>query len=602
MDSFNRTAAHLRELFETMTPSARILAGLLLAVVVTSLGVMYPSNADAPEEVLFSGDNLSDSQLNRMEVAIAQAGLAGHRREGGQIWVPAEQKAAYLAAVADADALPPNFNSMLERALDRGGPLDSREATRERMKIAKQQTLSEIVRAMHWVEDAVVLTDEQEPHGLSGKRQVIGSVSVKPKRGESLDQRRTHTLQTLVAHAVVGLRPEDVAVTNLGEGGDSGSDAGVSPGAIDSGYSSACSAYEQLTRQSILNALCDIPGVRVEVNAEPADATGETACDQTSDERATVDDASANPKSTPSATPSALRPSTFAQGPSRPLDTEDAAVQTASDATQVTCEVEGVAADDRGTPWRSGFMLGQVRVTVTIPHDYVERIWQQRHLGSLRQPSEADLRNVQDGVIAKVESIVEPLLPRLEGNVLAVKPVRVVVLDSVSTTPATPATLSNQAWTWASSHGSTLAVLGMATIGLLTLHRVFPPARENNDAANSSEFNIQDSLATVETGTPASEPQGLLRFDDLTRVDDATLAAVIQEVEPDVMALALTGAKDELMERIMGQIPRQVAKTFRQQLTRLGPTRLRDVEAAQQLVAAAAARRLDPTHPVRRAA
>jgi flagellar motor switch protein FliG len=142
----------------------------------------------------------------------------------------------------------------------------------------------------------------------------------------------------------------------------------------------------------------------------------------------------------------------------------------------------------------------------------------------------------------------------------------------------------------------------MATIGLLTLHRVFPPARENNDAANSSEFNIQDSLATVETGTPASEPQGLLRFDDLTRVDDATLAAVIQEVEPDVMALALTGAKDELMERIMGQIPRQVAKTFRQQLTRLGPTRLRDVEAAQQLVAAAAARRLDPTHPVRRAA
>ena len=83
-------------------------------------------------------------------------------REGNRIRVPAGQQAAYLAAVADAGALPPNFNTILENALDKGGPWESAAATRERLKIARQQTLSEIVRAMNWVEDAVVLYDEQE--------------------------------------------------------------------------------------------------------------------------------------------------------------------------------------------------------------------------------------------------------------------------------------------------------------------------------------------------------------------------------------------------------------------------------------------------------
>ena len=84
--------------------------------------------------------------------------------------VPTGQKAAYLAAVVDGGALPPNFHTYLENALDKGGPWESREETRERLKIAKQQMLSEIIRAMDWVEDAVVLYDEQAARGLSNDK------------------------------------------------------------------------------------------------------------------------------------------------------------------------------------------------------------------------------------------------------------------------------------------------------------------------------------------------------------------------------------------------------------------------------------------------
>ena len=133
-----------------------------------------------------------------------KAGLSGCQREGNRIRVPAGQQAAYLAAVADGGALPPNFNTILENALGKGGPWESREATRERLKIARQQTLSEIVRAMYWVENAVVLYDEHESRGLrelSPRSKLRASVSVKPIVGETLtrtaDQEHSKARRTL---------------------------------------------------------------------------------------------------------------------------------------------------------------------------------------------------------------------------------------------------------------------------------------------------------------------------------------------------------------------------------------------------------------------
>ncbi len=81
-----------------------------------------------------------------------------------------------------------------------------------------------------------------------------------------------------------------------------------------------------------------------------------------------------------------------------------------------------------------------------------------------------------------------------------------------------------------------------------------------------------------------------LRFDDLLRFDAAGLAAVLKSVDADVLALALVGASDELVERVTARMPGKVAKAFRQRLHHCGPTRLRDVETAQLEVARIASR------------
>jgi flagellar motor switch protein FliG len=96
---------------------------------------------------------------------------------------------------------------------------------------------------------------------------------------------------------------------------------------------------------------------------------------------------------------------------------------------------------------------------------------------------------------------------------------------------------------------------------------------------------------------PRAEPSlPRVAFDDLIHLDSRSLAAVLRQVDANVLALALAGSREEMVDRICDQMPKRVARTFRRELRRLGPTRLSDVEAAQHAVARVAARQLSERH------
>jgi flagellar M-ring protein FliF len=492
MDFLNNAIKQISSLFRTMTPGARITAGLLLAVVVVSLGYLFQQGTAGPDVYLFGGEYLPESQLNEIEAAIAQAKLSGHQREGNRIRVPAGQQAAYLAAVADAGALPPNFNKILENALDKGGPLESRQAVQERLKIAKQQTLSEIVRAMYWVDDAVVLYDEQQPRGLSGEKHVTGSVSVQPILGEVLDGRRAKMLQKLVAHAVAGLKSEDVAVTNLGEGGGgSGGDAGLDAGSFDDPYYQTRVTYEQYKRQSILNALRDIPGVRVEVNAEIDDTVQETTLNVKPDlQTATMREVTKDEKSVLSTTDGGGQPGPSAQGPSRQATNESLARRQQNETSNSTTETQNAIGEERHTLVRKGFTPKEAWATVTIPRSYVEIIWKQRNPDAKAAPSDEDLRPVEQSIVTKVENIVEPLLPRLTKGEYTYKQVRVVVVDSLPAPEIEPPSIASLAMAWTGRYWTTLAMLGVAVFSLMVLRSLVGGPSPGNDVAPAASSTL----------------------------------------------------------------------------------------------------------------
>jgi hypothetical protein len=81
-------------------------------------------------------------------------------------------------------------------------------------------------------------------------------------------------------------------------------------------------------------------------------------------------------------------------------------------------------------------------------------------------------------------------------------------------------------------------------------------------------------------------------FDHLIHLDSRMLAQLLEVADPNMLALALAGSNDELVERICDQMPKRIAKAFRRELRKMGPTRLSDVEAAQRVIADLASRQI----------
>lgn len=87
---------------------------------------------------------------------------------------------------------------------------------------------------------------------------------------------------------------------------------------------------------------------------------------------------------------------------------------------------------------------------------------------------------------------------------------------------------------------------------------------------------------------PTSVPRVRIAFDQLIRLNPRDLMASLGRVDPNVLALALAGSHEELVDRVCEQMPKPAAREFRRRVHQLGPTRLSDIEAAQRVVAQAA--------------
>src|SRR6516225_600370 len=73
-------------------------------------------------------------------------------------------------------------------------------------------------------------------------------------------------------------------------------------------------------------------------------------------------------------------------------------------------------------------------------------------------------------------------------------------------------------------------------------------------------------------------------FDDLMKLDDKSIQALLKEVENAQWALALKGASEELKSKILGNLSQRAASMLQEEMQYLGPVRVSDVEAAQQQI------------------
>jgi flagellar motor switch protein FliG len=73
-------------------------------------------------------------------------------------------------------------------------------------------------------------------------------------------------------------------------------------------------------------------------------------------------------------------------------------------------------------------------------------------------------------------------------------------------------------------------------------------------------------------------------FEDIATLDDKSVQRLLREVEVKVLALALKGASDGLIKKIMGGMSSRAVSSLQEEIETLGPQKKRDIEKAQAMI------------------
>jgi flagellar motor switch protein FliG len=73
----------------------------------------------------------------------------------------------------------------------------------------------------------------------------------------------------------------------------------------------------------------------------------------------------------------------------------------------------------------------------------------------------------------------------------------------------------------------------------------------------------------------------MFTFDDLVKLDPASIQTLLRNVEKDVLAIALKGASEPVRNFFLGNMSTRAAKNLQDEMDSLGPVRLKDVDDGQ---------------------
>ncbi|MBX3384236.1 MAG: flagellar motor switch protein FliG [Phycisphaeraceae bacterium] len=105
-----------------------------------------------------------------------------------------------------------------------------------------------------------------------------------------------------------------------------------------------------------------------------------------------------------------------------------------------------------------------------------------------------------------------------------------------------------------------------------------------NLADRSTEKQIMEGLETEDPDLVEQIRRLMFVFEDILKVNDKGIQAVLKEVENGELALSLKTASEELKSKIFRNMSERAASLIKEDMEYMGPVRVSDVEAAQQRI------------------
>lgn len=120
------------------------------------------------------------------------------------------------------------------------------------------------------------------------------------------------------------------------------------------------------------------------------------------------------------------------------------------------------------------------------------------------------------------------------------------------------------------------------TVEQAALGGVQPVAEMLNVMDKNTETAIMSRLEEKDPLLAEEIRKLMFVFDDIVKIDDRGIQALLKEVPNDKLLLSLKTASEEIRGKIFKNISARAAEMLREDLSNMGPSRLSDVEGAQQ--------------------
>ena len=103
-----------------------------------------------------------------------------------------------------------------------------------------------------------------------------------------------------------------------------------------------------------------------------------------------------------------------------------------------------------------------------------------------------------------------------------------------------------------------------------------------NMLGSSVETSVLDFVREADNELAQKIMDNMFTFDDLEKIDDKGIQALMKEVQSESLVIALKGATPALREKVFKNMSTRAAETLREDLDSRGPVRLSEVEAEQK--------------------
>lgn len=522
MDFLNKAYQSVLELFQSMTPAARVTSGIMLAAIVASMFYLFQFQISGGTVYIYGGQEFSSSEIGQMQNAFAAASLNDYEVVGNRVRIPLSSRDLYNNALTENNAVP---NSILrkEDTSISSNPFLSGPAQKQMQKAAKTKKIRDLVMDSPVVQAAQVEYDEQYEGAPFRELRRSCVVSVTPNGSYQLNRDDVTAIQRTVKASLVGIRDADIMIID-NNAGQSWTGESVAQSAGESEFAREKKRYEQDYENKIRSQLTHFPGVRVGVEVKLDPTLGTDTYEKMLDTPITIRQ-STEKENTRSQTEGVggapgVRSNTAATANGQ-ASVAAAGRQNTSDVNKE--ESQMMAGGRLRRTQVAGLVVLSTDVSIGVPQSTVQKLYLQENPPAEGEEVKVDFTKLQaffeERVQKPISERVRPLI--LQAASAGTDPYDQIVVQMDPEIPLDPLpvpAVTDTALTWLSANWQNLGLMGLGLFAVVMLRSMVGSAVKDNDASGQVRKEFGDLLPADESDDDDEIEEVVVEADGTKRI------------------------------------------------------------------------------------